>query len=290
MNRAGRRGTAIASSALGALVAAFAASALSSQPASADIALDISPMVVELHGAPGTAQHGSVTIRNSGSGVETISLLPIAWSVRDNGDFSIDAVPREPDRNITPYLAVSQQQLQLQPKETRTIVIAATLPTQAGRSYWGGYLVRASDGNGGAFAGATVVVYADAGEVRRHLRVTALDVTPRAACVLAGPPVKVRAPASTASVAPKPCLTATLVNDSDGYCRTGAHLLVAREDGAKRTVVRDEQVTIGVVFPGRTRFLAKPLGDLAPGRYSLRLTADYGADHVIDAEKYFTVR
>jgi P pilus assembly chaperone PapD len=268
-----------------------ASSSLCPFAASAEVAVYVSPMVIELKGAPGSSQHGAVTVRNTGHSEEVVSFVPIAWSVNEYGDFSIDRTPVDPDRNISPFLSISQPRAHLMPGETRTVLVAATMPQAAERSYWGGYLVSVSDGSGGASAGATVVIYADPGTVVRHLRFDAIDIT-RSLCQ---PSVRVLAPRGrTAQATPAPrhtCLVARFKNDSDGYARTGAHLTVTRRDvGREPRVVLDQPVTVGVVLPGKTHTVMQPLDALSPGSYVLRLTLDYGADHVIDGEKAFTLR
>jgi hypothetical protein len=235
-------------------------------PLQARAAMNISvdPLVVQMQTAPGATARADVTMSNDGDQTERLIIVPIDWTTRPDGSVAMEKVGSE-RRSITRYLSASTYQFVLRPGEQRIVHISLAVPESfnpSAASYWGGFFVRATLFNDkpNAFGpGATVLIYNDIGQPRRHLGIQTLRAI--------NTPEGVR-------------VVSRLRNDSNAYVRAGGTLSV--EQGGR--IITQTPVTIGAVFPGRFHTVNTLLPHLASGTYRVELSVDYGADTIEDGE------
>lgn len=261
--------------ATGALVVAAAVLDVSAARAQQAPALQISvePLVVQFAIAPGASAATRVTIRNTGTGKAFVVATPIDWRTSLNGEVRTERSGSEGATSIDPYLRLSASEFTLEPGETRLLSLSLTLPTTFSpvpRDYWGGFFVRATPAgtpSTRAFGvGANILTYETVGAVSRHLKLTALRVTDAGAGAVD--------------------VTARMVNDGRTFVRPQVRMMLEQ---AGRVVQQYDDST-PAIFGGDPRLYKRTLRDLAPGRYALALTIDYGGDTLIEGSTDFTVR
>jgi len=241
-------------------------------PALADVSLTVQPLVSELSVPPGAAGHIKVLVKNSGSDPERIIARPVDWRTLIDGSTTIEHPGAEGDHSITRFLSLSVYQFDLQPNETRELALTLAMPDvfpNRSASYWGGYLVNAAPAANPASAigvAATVFVYENVAAPHRHMTLQSMRVTP------------------TGNGGAK--LTARLRNDSSGYCRSQARLLIEQAG----RIVREDKVIFSVVFPGSSRLLTQKIDKLPAGQYRFELTFDYGGDSILDGVTQAKIR
>lgn len=241
----------------------------STRAASAGMNIAVDPLVVEMRATPGQTVRTTVNIANAGDQPERIFVTPMDWTTRVDGSLAIER-PGTEKRSITRYLKSSDYQFTLQPGEKRAIEISLALPADfspAAASYWGGFFTRASlltTRVAGFGPGATVVVYVDVGMPHRSIDLQSLKA------VSTGRGVRI---------------VGRVRNNSNAYVRAGGTILI---ENAGR-IVRKVPVTIGAIFPGRYHTVNETVRGLAPGKYRVELSVDYGGDEIEDGETTVTV-
>jgi hypothetical protein len=207
---------------------------------------------------------GAAAVTNRGTEPERFSARPTDWRTLADGSTALERPGAEGPNSITPDLSLSSYQFILQPGERRELSLLLAIPAQfplTPASYWGGFLVSAAVVSAPASAvgvAATVFAYENVGAPRRHLAMQSMRV--------------VQKQDGTSD------LVARLRNDSPGYCRASAHVLIEQAG----RIVRDDKVSVSTVFPGSTRILTQALGKLAPGNYRVEVAIDYGGDSILD--------
>ena len=235
------------------------------EPARADkVAITVTPLVTEMRVQPGQAGRVRVVVTNDGDMAERVMVQPVDWRTELDGSISIQRVGAEGVSSLAFYLSVSAYQFILQPGETRDVSLTLSLPSgfsNQPRSYWGGYFLKATPASAPPSQigpGATVFVYDDVGEPRRHLTMQTLQVLP------------------TGNGAAR--VLARLRNDGEGYLRLAGALLIERNG----RVVKRQSVPVSAIFPGLARTIQVPLDGLAPGSYQIELTFDFGGPTIVD--------
>lgn len=241
-------------------------------PASAAVSMTVQPLVSEFNAPPGATGRVSVTVTNSGTEAERFIARPTDWRTLADGSTTLEKPGAEGAHSITRALSLSTYQFVLQPGEHREISLTLAVPSSfpaAPASYWGGFLVGATTVSAPPSAvgiASTVFVYENVGAPRRHMALQSMRV--------------VQNKDGTSD------LIARLRNDSTGYCRAAAHVLVEQAGH----IVRDDKVTVSTVFPGSTRFMTQSLGKLPPGDYRVEVAFDYGGDSILDGTSEAHVR
>ncbi|MDB5094427.1 MAG: hypothetical protein JWO85_2528 [Candidatus Eremiobacteraeota bacterium] len=254
------------------LVAALVCAASLRAAASAAVSMTVQPLVAEFNAAPGAFGRTTVTVTNNGTEAERFTARPTDWRTLADGSTTLERPGAEGVHSITRDLSLSAYQFVLQPGERREIALSLAVPSSfpgTPASYWGGFLVSAAVVTAPPSAvgiAATVFVYQNVGAPRRHLALQSLRV--------------VQNKDGTSD------LVARLRNDSPGYCRSSAHVLVEQAG----RIVKDDKVTISTVFPGSTRLMTQPLGKLPPGDYRIEVAFDYGGDSILDGTTQAHVR
>lgn len=234
--------------------------------------MTVQPLVSEFNAAPGSNGRITVTVTNSGLEAQRFVARPTDWRTLADGSTALEKPGAEGLHSITRALSLSAYQFVLQPGERRelslTLAVPATLSSEPA-SYWGGFLVSSTPVSAPPSAvgiAATVFVYENVGAPRKHLALQSMRV--------------VRKQDGSSD------LVARLRNDSPGYCRASARILVEQAG----RVVRDDKTTVSTVFPGATRLLTQSLGKLPPGEYRVEASFEYGGDTILDGTTEAHVR
>lgn len=227
----------------------------------ADVSISVDPMVFEFKAGYGSSQQSSVTITNTGSTAEQVSVHAVDWHVNGSGSVSLDTIGSEGTRSLTPFLKLEPSLFVLQRGEARTLTVSVQMPAPARgekSTRWGGFLLEASPvGNAGIHTGATVFVYNSAGDDEPRLTLRALSITTEHG---------------------RKFLVARLANYSEAYARPIVHVAVKHGDDT----VRDDTVPVNTLLPGDDRVVRLPVHLPAThGTYEVHLIVDYG-DAVLD--------
>jgi hypothetical protein len=221
-------------------------------------------MVAELRPTPGSPDRVNVDVVNGGTIPERVRITPLDWTTRSDGSLEIERPGTDPN-SLTQYISTPVWQFTLRGGERRTVALDVAVPAlQGAASLWGGVLMKATPPDGPTTAlgaATTVLLYADVGQPRRHLRIDALRLVPTA---------------NGGGV-----VMARLRNDGEAYVRAGGRIIVSQGGH----VLYDHDVAVGAIFPHRTRLLQQRIGGLEHGAPAdVTLQVDYGADVLLDGE------
>jgi hypothetical protein len=241
-------------------VSAAASAASTARPES----LTVSPMVAELRPTPGSPDRVEVHVLNSGTAPERVTITPLDWTSRTDGSLEIEK-PGAEASSLTRYISTPVWEFTLRGGERRTVPLDVAIPAQQrAASLWGGVLLKATAQDSPRTAlgpATTVLLYADVGQPRRHMRIDALRLV---------------ATGNGGGV-----VMARLRNDGEAYVRAGGRLIVSQAGH----VLYDHDVAVGAIFPNRIRLLQQRITGLQRGAPAdVTLQADYGADVLLDGE------
>ncbi|MBC5806314.1 MAG: hypothetical protein DLM53_12360 [Candidatus Eremiobacter antarcticus] len=254
-----------------AALAVVLALGVSERVVAADLSLGVDPLVIEFTAKPGASARASIVVSNAGNQVEHVIAVPIDWRTLFDGNIAVERAGAEGARSLTSGLTLSDTDFVLQPRQVRTLTLTLEVPTSkpaTPASYWGGFLIEAKplgapgDSLG---TGATVFVYDNVGQPRRHLAMRSLRLTG------SGDQTRVEA---------------RLRNDGDSYLRIASHLAIQQAG----RVVREFDIPMNSMFPQAERLLRQPLRGLAPGDYRVELSFDYGGETILDGVTQVRIR
>ena len=248
---------------LGAAAAAAIAVSMTASPARAT-SLTVSPMVAELHLTPGSPDRVDIQVVNGGAVPERVTITPLDWTSRSDGSLEIEKPGTDPN-SLTRYISTPVWHFTLRGGERRTVPLDVAAPAlRPTASLWGGVLMKATAPDSPTTAlgpATTVLLYADIGRPRRHLRIDALRLVPTG---------------NGGGI-----VMARLRNDGDAYVRAGGRIIVSQAG----RVLYDHEIAVGAIFPQRVRLLQQRIGGLVRGAPAdVTLQVDFGADVLLDGE------
>ena len=233
--------------------------------------ISVQPLIVQFNVAPGGQASTHVTIKNVGTDAAKITASQIDWDTTVDGTVRTSKPGTMGASSLNPYLRLSGGELTLAPGQTEELTLSLVLPSTfdaAPRNYWGGYFIRAASASapGSIGVGANVLVYETIGNPPRHLKLTSLRVED----------------AGNGNVR----LLARMQNDGGMFVRPQIRMQVAQ--GGRVVQSRDDSTP--AIFAGAARVYNRTLQGLAPGKYMLQLTVDFGGDTLLEGTTEFTVR
>lgn len=239
----------------------------------ARLEISVEPLVVQFAVAPGGQASTRVTVKNSGTDAATVVANQIDWQTTVDGSVKTKKPGSNGSLSLNPFLRLSGNEFQLAPGETRLMTLSLVLPStfsSAPGNYWGGYLIRAIPAGSPAATsfgvGANILVYETMGSPPRHLKLTALRVEDTG-----GGNIR---------------LAARMLNDGGTFVRPSIHMQVAQAG----RIVQSRDDSTPAIFAGAPRLYTRSLQGLAPGKYLLDLTIDYGGDTIVQGSTEFAVR
>ena len=258
----------VASAIILGMVALASVAADAAQPG---LQLSIQPLIVQFTLAPGGQASTKVIIKNVGSQPSHVVANQIDWTTSVDGSVQTKR-PGSVASSLNPFLRLSGSEFDLAPGQTQELTLSLALPTSFAatpKNYWGGYLVRGAPANGpaGSFGvGANILVFETVGNPPKHLKLTSLRVEDAGSG-------RIR-------------LVARMLNDGGSFVRPQIRLQIAQSG----RVVQSHEDSTPAVFAGEPRQYVRNFPGLAPGKYMLDLTIDYGGDTLVEGTTDFTVR